>query len=63
MFNVFLVFIFALIFNGCANSTQSSSVTLKKEGIKIDKLQKYASNMGCKVLKNGYMVCPKSMNR
>ncbi|CAA6812356.1 MAG: Unknown protein [uncultured Sulfurovum sp.] len=63
MFNFSLVLIFVLFFSGCANSTQSASPTVKKEAIKIKKLQKHASNMGCKVLKNGYMVCPKSMNR
>lgn len=60
-FFVFLGFI--LICNGCASGSKSSSVVLEEKVVKNDRLTKYASNMGCKMLKSGYMVCPKTMNR
>jgi len=66
MFKVSLVFLLALLCNGCASSSVNSSVTPKvnKSIKKVDnRLVKYASNQGCKMLKSGYMVCPKSMNR
>ena len=59
MFKVSLVFIFSLICNGCASSSSNSSAIVQFEK-QTTKLERYASNDGCKLLKNGYMVCPKS---
>jgi PBP1b-binding outer membrane lipoprotein LpoB len=66
MFKVSLVFLLALMCNGCASSaTNHSSVSKASAPTKnVDnRLVKYATNQGCKMLKSGYMVCPKSMNR
>ncbi len=57
MFRVSLVFLFSIFCCGCASSS-SSSATVHIQ--KIMKLQRYASNDGCKILANGYMICPKS---
>ncbi|CAA6824104.1 MAG: Unknown protein [uncultured Sulfurovum sp.] len=60
MFNFSLVLILVLMCNGCASSTPNSSV-VENKSVKVDRLKKYASNVGCKMLENGYMVCPKEM--
>ena len=58
MFKVSLVFLISLLCNGCASSSSQLSNTTHIQ--KTKKLQRYVSNNGCKLLKNGYMVCPKS---
>ena len=63
MFKISLVLLFTLIFNACASGSKTSSVAVQKQAPKIDKLHKQANAMGCRLLKNQYMVCPKSMNR
>ena len=66
MFKVSLVLFIALICNGCASSTENRSIAPKAEKLtkNVDnRLVKYATNQGCKMLQSGYMVCPKSMNR
>ena len=57
MCKVSLVFLISLLCNGCASSSSQLSNTTHIQ--KTKKLQRYVSN-GCKLLKNGYMVCPKS---
>jgi len=58
MFKASLVFLISLLCNGCASSSSQLSNTVHVQ--KTTKLQRYASNDGCKMLPNGYMVCPKS---
>ncbi len=58
MFKVSLVFIFSLLCNGCASSSSNSSATVQFQK-KTTSLQRYASNQGCVLQKNGYMICPK----
>jgi len=68
MFKVSLVLLLSLLFNGCASSSSSNrfvaSSFAKTTPKKADtRLVKYATAQGCKMLSNGYMVCPKIMNR
>lgn len=73
MFKVSIVFLLAILCNGCASSTANGSAVSKMSTPNnkmstsknsIDKrLKKYASTQGCTMMKSGYMVCPKSMNR
>ena len=58
MFKVYLFSMFALLFCGCASSSSNSSLAVNAS-TKSTKLVKYASNQGCKMLRTGYMVCPK----
>ena len=64
VFKVSLVFLFALLYNGCASSTSTSPVLSKAltPTKSVDKrLIRYATTKGCTMMKSGYMVCPKSM--
>ena len=65
MFKVSLVFFIALMYNGCASSTSTPSAAKVNtpSTFKFQKRMGYAELNGCKVMQNGYMVCPKSMNR
>ncbi|CAA6805859.1 MAG: Unknown protein [uncultured Sulfurovum sp.] len=63
MFRIFISLVFILLYNGCASSAQNSSALAKEKVQKVDRLKKYANTVGCKMLKSGYMVCPKSMNK
>jgi hypothetical protein len=68
MLKISLVFLLSLICHGCASSSSSNrfvAPTLSKSTpTKVDnRLIKYATTQGCQMMKNGYMVCPKSMNR
>ncbi len=66
MFKVSLVIFIALLCNGCSSSTGKNSILpkiLKATKQVNNRLVKYATNQGCQMMKNGYMVCPKSMNR
>lgn len=63
MLKIYFLSLIVFFYSGCASSSQNSSVTVKEKIIKLDKLERYANNMGCKMLKSGYMVCPKSMNK
>ncbi len=68
MFKVFLFSLVVWLCSGCASSSSSRSsfvqhVTVQKTAIsKMDRRYKYAESMGCKMLKSGYMICPKSIN-
>ena len=66
MFKVSLVLLLSLLCHGCASSSANRVAVSKvsKPTQKVDnRLVKYATVQGCKMLKSGYMVCPKSMNR
>ena len=65
MLHTSLALMVLILCSGCATtSNQSSSFAPRTSTpIKITKLIKYADNQGCRMLKNGYMICPKSMNR
>ena len=68
MLKVSLVFLLSLLCHGCASSHSSNRFITPKftktAPKKVDnRLIKYATEQGCKMMKNGYMVCPKSMNR
>jgi len=58
MAKIIFILSLAILYSGCASTSTNSP--LKK---KVRHAEKYANNMGCKVLSNGYMVCPKSMTR
>ena len=61
MFKVSVVLVLALLCSGCASSASNSVVSAKSPVMKkSDKLVKYASNQGCTMLSNGYMVCAKT---
>jgi len=68
MFKVSLVLLLSLLCHGCASSSSSNRFIAhnfaKTTPKKADKrLVKYATTQGCQMMKNGYMVCPKIMNR
>ncbi|CAA6814982.1 MAG: Unknown protein [uncultured Sulfurovum sp.] len=64
MFKVSLVLVLALICNGCASSTSNIKVSDNIQKVnKNNKMGKYATSVGCTMLKSGYMICPKSMNK
>jgi len=68
MFKVSLVLLLSLLCNGCASSSSSNRFIApafaKSTSKNVDnRLVKYATTQGCKMLSNGYMVCPKIMNR
>ena len=67
------VLLLLLICNGCASNAKKvrpsahkltvQKPIVQKSSYKLERLKRYADNMGCKMLQSGYMVCPKSMNR
>ncbi len=63
MFKLFFLSVFLLICNGCVSSSLKPQNLVQKKSFKMEKLNRYADDMGCKMLESGYMVCPKSMNR
>ena len=66
MLKVLTISLFALLLNSCASSSKtplSSSLRTPSAPVQIEKLKSYANTQGCKMLSNGYMVCPKWMNR
>jgi len=54
-----LVFIFSLICNGCASSSANNSKFSKFTPPVNNNSVKYSKIKGCRLLKNGYLVCPK----
>lgn len=56
MKKVIFLSILAVFYGGCASSNVNTAAEVKTQ-----KTQKYAQSMGCKVSKNGYMICPKSV--
>ncbi len=68
MIKLFSILLLLLVCNGCASNAKKirpsiQKPTVQKSSYKLERLKNYADNMGCKMLKSGYMVCPKSMNR
>ena len=66
MIKVSLLFLFSLICNGCLSSSSNNSIvsnypkpTQKANNHSV----KYSTIQGCKLLKSGYMICPKNINR
>lgn len=58
MKSIIFLSILAFFYNGCASSNVNTAAELK-----LKKTEKYAQSMGCRVSKNGYMICPKSVRR
>jgi len=64
MNKIILIIIIAILYNGCASNTPKSTISLKPSvDLKMEKQIKYANSIGCKMQNNGYMICPKSMNK
>ncbi len=63
MFKLFSLCWLIMLCNGCVSNSLKPHHLVQKKSFKMEKLNRYAENMGCKMLKTGYMICPKSMNR
>lgn len=64
MNKIILIITIAIFYNGCASNTAKPTPSLKPSvDTKMQKRIKYANSIGCKMQSNGYMICPKSMNK
>ncbi len=60
MLKIFLIFVLGLICTGCASSTANASPVKVSTVEKQDKNGDYGE---CKMMSNGYLVCPKTASK
>jgi len=56
MLKIFLVLVLGIICTGCASTTANASSVKTEKPVKKEQYSK-----GCRMMVNGYLVCPKSV--